>query len=111
MSSDILGAGCATNQYRNNAEKKGEVIDLEVVGLPDNASAQALKKIASVKHVISTTVEEDNIRGACTGNGRIKIRLGADETADDVKLRFLQAGLSIKDHQINPKKQSGFTEG
>jgi hypothetical protein len=69
-----------------------------------------LKKIAGVKHVIHTTLETDSIRNVCTGNGRIKLRLQAEEDPEMVKLNFLKAGYSVQEHTENIKKKSGFTQ-
>jgi len=53
---------------------------MDVSGLPENFDRLALKQVANVRHVIDATVNEDNVKGICTGNGRIKIRLNEGET-------------------------------
>lgn len=58
--------------------------------LPPNTNSEALKKISGSKHVFEATVDEDNLKGICSGTGRIKIRLNHGETADKVKLNFLR---------------------
>lgn len=68
-----------------------------------------MKKIAGVKHVISSTIETDSIRNVCTGTGRIKMRLQPEEDPEAIKLNFLKAGFAIQEHTENPKKKSGFT--
>jgi len=73
-----------------NIEAKYEVIDLVVGNLPENYKAENLKKISGSRHVIGATVEEDNFKGVCKGNGRIQIRLNNGESSDLVKLNFLK---------------------
>jgi hypothetical protein len=45
--------------------------------------------------VISASVDVDSIRNICTGTGRLKLRLGANEDLDAVKVKFLKAGFGI----------------
>jgi len=55
---------------------KNQVIDLDLKGLPASAMAEDLKKLANVKHVITAVIDHDSITNACTGTGRVKLRLG-----------------------------------
>lgn len=55
-------------------------------GLPSHTQSEDLKKISGVKHVISATVDHDALTNACTGTGRIKARLAANEDLDMLKL-------------------------
>jgi hypothetical protein len=48
-----------------------KVVDLQLKNLPANADIRIVKETAGVRHVISATVEEDNMKGICTGMGRI----------------------------------------
>lgn len=68
-----------------------------------------MKNIASVKHVISVTLDQDSIRNENIGTGRIKLRLGPNENVDKVMLQFIKAGYSVQEHSDNPKKKSNFT--
>jgi hypothetical protein len=69
----------------------------------------ALRRVANVKHVIESTVDEDNVKGICTGNGRIKIRLNEGETINQVRLNFVRAGYSIDLHNDDPRKRPAMT--
>jgi hypothetical protein len=60
--------------------------------LPKNIEDFQLKKIANVKHVISTTIDVDSITNQCTGTGRIKVRLQTNEDAEQVRINFLKEG-------------------
>lgn len=112
LSSDILGVGSSLARYQSiTAEnQKGEVVDLDLRALPQQTKEDDLKKIANVKHVISATVDQDSITSVCTGTGRIKIRLGNNETAEKVMLQFLKAGYAVSEHSENPKKKTNFTQ-
>ena len=71
--------------------------------------ADDLKRLANVKHVITAVIDHDSITNACTGTGRVKLRLGPNEDLDMVKLQYLKAGYGVQDHQDNPKKKTVFT--
>jgi hypothetical protein len=70
----------------------------------------ALKKIANVKHVISADVDLDNLKGTCTGTGRIKIRLNEGEDPESIRQRFVNKDILVKDFQNAPQKKSDFSK-
>jgi hypothetical protein len=80
-----------------------------VTNLPQNFDQLSLRRVANVKHVIDATVEEDNVKGICTGNGRIKIRLNEGETINQVRLNFVRAGYSVNLHNEDPRKRPNVT--
>lgn len=82
---------------------------MDVSGLPENFDRLALKQVANVRHVIDATVNEDNVKGICTGNGRIKIRLNEGETLNQVRLNFVRAGYSVNVHSNDPRKRPDLT--
>ena len=55
-------------------------------------------------------MDSDSIRNVCTGTGRLKLRLGAGDDLDIVKLQFLKAGFGIQEHQENTKMNTGFSQ-
>ena len=67
-SNDFVTGKSSLQNYCSNTPK---VIDLLISNLPENCDAQMLKKISNSKHVICSTVDEDNFRGVCKGTGRI----------------------------------------
>ncbi len=79
LSSNIGGADA--NRYYNN-KAKGEVLDFDLSGLPETADEITVKRSANVKHVISTELVYDNMKGICRGEGRIKVRLNEGETKE-----------------------------
>lgn len=107
MLSSTIGGHDANSQYQN--KNKGEVIDFDLLGLPQNCDELSVKKNANVKHVISTELEFDNMKGVCRGNGRIKVRLNEGETEDYVRNNLRQAGYIVKTHTENPKKNPHFS--
>lgn len=68
-----------------------------------------MKRLAGVKHVISSDVTIDNFTGQCKGDGRLKVRLSAGETEAEVKASLARAGIMVKDHEENPKKNTAFS--
>lgn len=78
LSSSIGGAD--PNRFYGSNIGTGEVLDFDITNLPENADEIMVKKQANVKHVISTEVQYDNMKGVCKGEGRIKIRLNEGET-------------------------------
>ena len=59
----------AYNQNKDPSEIR--VVDLQLRNLPGNADKIGIKKMSGARHVISVALEEDNMKGICTGNGRI----------------------------------------
>ena len=59
--------------------------------------------------MISATIDQDSIKNVCTGTGRIKLRITEDDDLDTIKLRYVNAGYSVIDHNENSKKKSNFT--
>lgn len=107
LSSNILGGADTSTKYVNEATT---VVDLDLKGLPSTTQAEDLKKISGVKHVISAVIDQDSIRNVCTGTGRVKLRLAANEDIESVKLQYLKAGYGVQEHEDNPKKKSNFTQ-
>lgn len=88
LSSNLLGQDCALAKFssiKDSAKSHNQVFDLIIQGLPQNAEAGDIKKIAGVKHVVEATVEQDSIRNICTGLGKIKVRLGDGEDLNSLK--------------------------
>lgn len=79
-SSAPIGSGDPNKYYHGTA--KGEVVDIDISGIPETADELTVKRAAKVKHVISTELVTDNLKGICTGVGRMKIRLNEGETLD-----------------------------
>lgn len=110
---DFLASSFAGHDSLKYHEKqnlaKQEVVDIDVRGLPENFDPTSLKRVANVKHVISAEVAQDNLKGICTGDGRLKIRLNEGETVNQVRLNFVRAGYSVNLHQEDPRKRPDMT--
>jgi len=65
--------------------ENASVVELVVSGLPSDAQAGDLRRIAGAKHVVEAVVDQDTIKNVCTGTGKIRVRLGEDEDLDQVK--------------------------
>jgi hypothetical protein len=61
--------------------------------LPETFDEISLKKLANAKHIIQSEVKQDNLKGTCTGEGRLKIRLNEGESKNQIKQILLKAGL------------------
>jgi len=53
----------------------GRCLDFDLKGLPADADVHLLKKAAGVKQIVSAIVDCDSLTNACTGTGRLKVRL------------------------------------
>ena len=62
-------------EQTKNYPVTGDIVDIDLNGLPENCDQQYLKKVANVRHVIQAEVKQDNLKGICTGEGRLKVRL------------------------------------
>ena len=58
---------------------------------------------------MAAEVQQDNLKGICTGEGRIKVRLNEGETINQVRLNFVRAGYSVNMHQDDPRKRPDMT--
>lgn len=106
LSSNTFGAYAHDSYERvKNYPHEGEVIDIDVSGLPPQCGELDIKQVAGVRHVISASVAQDNLKGVCTGTGRITVRLQRDETAEQVKRNFQQAGFHANLHSDDPRKK------
>lgn len=75
--------------------KPEKVVDLVIHGLPENANAEDLRRLASVKHVVDATVEEDSIKHVCTGAGKLRVRLNEGEDIEHIKNELAKVGLDV----------------
>lgn len=85
------------------------VVDLTLRNLPSNADVRGVKQMAGVKHIISASVDEDNMKGICTGTGKIQVRLNADETVEQVELNFAKKGVMVNATKSDPRKKPNMT--
>ena len=96
LASNNLATGeSSLNFYQHGQTSQPQVIDLVLSGLPADCNQQALKRVSGSKHVISTQIDMDNLKGTCKGSGRMQIRLNQGESLDQVKLNFLRQGFNV----------------
>ena len=103
-----IGGHDATKYY-NQEMPKGEVVDIDISGLPENCDDATVKRAANVKHFISSELQYDNFTGKCKGEGRLKVRLNAGETMEQIRINLLRAGISVKNHIEDARKKPAFT--
>ena len=85
------------------------MIELTLSGLGSGADALSVRKMAGVRHVVSATVDEDNMKGTCLGTGRVKVRLNQGETRDQVELNFTKNGVAVREAANDPRKKPTMT--
>ena len=85
------------------------VVDLQLQNLPSSADLIGIKKMSGARHVISAAVDEDNMKGTCTGTGRIQIRLNQKENLEDIQLNFAKQGVQVKEFAADPRKRPNMT--
>ena len=102
--------GANANAYYHAEQNKGELIHIKLAGLGPHSDEYELKAIANCKHVISSEVEVDNVKGTCRGTGSIKIRLNDGDDKEAIRQRFVNKGYIVQDHQCLPQKDSTFTK-
>ena len=91
--------------------KKAEVLDMNITGLPQQISVDEIKRTVGAKHIVSATLEVDSIRGVCTGKGRMSVRLQEGESADQLKMNLVKKGYNISDAKLKANKNTGFSAG
>lgn len=69
-STDFITGASSLEQF-SSKKPQPVVVDLVVSKLPSNTEVTTLKKIAGSKHVISASIDEDNVKGVCKGTGRL----------------------------------------
>lgn len=104
LASNDLVTGKSTLHNYDAVKEPPRVVDLTVAGLPEHMDARELKRISGAKHVISTTVDEDRLKGTCTGTGRIQIRLNQGETQEGVTLNFVKNGWTVQEYAQDNRK-------
>ena len=71
LASNDLHTGESSLKHYHAHTNKPEVVDLNVYDLPESMDALELKKMSGARHVITSTVDEDKMKGICLGTGRI----------------------------------------
>jgi len=66
----------------NRGNDIGRVVDFEINSIPAHWTGEDVKRAAGVRHVVGTEVDQDNVKGTCTGTGRVQIRLSENETEE-----------------------------
>ena len=47
------------------------VVDIQLSGLPTSSDSLTVKKLSGARHVIQVKLDEDRMKGTCTGTGRM----------------------------------------
>jgi len=95
LSSNFGLGGTDANTFYHKEQNKGEVVDFVLSGLKPSCDEIELKKMAKVRHIISSELDVDNLRGTCKGTGRIKIRLNNGEDRETIRQNFSRMGVLV----------------
>ena len=109
LASNDLHTGESSLKHYHAHANKPEVVDLNVYDLPESMDALELKKMSGARHVITSTVDEDKMKGICLGTGRIQIRLNQGETLDNVRLNFTKNGYRVSEFTQDTRKKPELT--
>ena len=66
--------------WKGRSSNIGQVLDFDANSIPAHCTADDLKRAAGVRHVVGSEVDQDHMKGTCTGTGRVQIRLSDGET-------------------------------
>lgn len=67
----ITGKSSMAAYNQGQALSAARVVDLTLKNLPGNSDLIGVKKMSGARHVISAALDQDNMKGICTGTGRI----------------------------------------
>lgn len=71
LASNDLITGKSSLAHYEAVKEAPVVVDLNIYDLPEHMDAKELKRMSGARHVISSTVDEDRLKGICLGTGRI----------------------------------------
>jgi hypothetical protein len=93
----------STENFPKPEEAKVETI--QISGLRPYDNEEVLKDIAQKYHVVEVNTEFDNVKGICTGQGKIVIRsFPSKNDKDELVLKLKNRGFDVRDHsKITPK--------
>lgn len=92
----------STENFPKPDEAKVETI--EVTGLRPYDNEKVLKSIAQKYHVVEVNTEFDNLKGVCTGNGKIVIRsFQSNRDRNELVCKLKNKGFDVKEAKIVPK--------
>jgi hypothetical protein len=64
-----------------------------------------VKRITGAKHIISTDLQHDAMKGTCTGVGRLRLRLTGDDELEKIRSNLATAGIRTVNHKEDPQKK------
>lgn len=105
----ITGKSSMSAYNQVQAPDATRVVDLELKNLSPHVDLIGVKKMSGARHVISAALDEDNMKGICTGTGRIQIRLNQGESLDDIELNFAAKNVMVSEHSSDPRKKPNMT--
>lgn len=100
------------NQIPIRNHQEPSLVEYDLEHLPRNMTKESLKRICESYHVVSITIDTDNITGNCKGTGRIVVRASGNKEKDLQRLQFDLADhdIVLKIHKENLGKKSNYAD-
>ena len=76
--SSAMGGGESSLHHhvgRSPVREESQTIDLHLKQIPENTDDVGFRKMAGARHIVDSRLQHDNLTGALTGEGRLRIRL------------------------------------
>lgn len=84
--------------------EEAKVETIQITGLKPHDNENVLKSIAQKYHVVEVNTEFDNVKGICTGNGKIVIRsFPSKNDKNELVFKLKNKGFDVKEASIIPK--------
>jgi hypothetical protein len=80
-------------------------IDLDLQNLPPHIDALGLKRITGAKHIVSSDLKHDAMKGTCTGAGRLRLRLTGEDELEKIRSNLATAGIRTVTHQAETQRK------
>lgn len=97
--SSVFISGKSTLQFMDQKNKKFEIIDLDIKNISPYMDQQDLKQISGAKHIISTEIGHNSMKGHNSGDARFKFRINEGDSYDQVLKNLKDKGLIVSQHR------------
>ena len=79
--------------------KKFEIIDLDIKNISPYMDQIDLKQISGAKHIISTEIGHNSMKGHNSGDARLKFRINQGDSFDQVLKNLKDKGFIVNRHK------------
>ena len=85
--------------------KKFEIIDLDIKNITPYMDQLDLKQISGAKHIISTEIGHNSMKGHNSGDARIKFRINEGDSYDQVLYNLKNKGFIVSQHKKDGERK------